>query len=152
MHCKKAFSLLELLLVLAILSTLASVALPTLTSWQARIEIDRANSALMHAIGEAKLRALRDGHSWTICTSTSPHFLELLPASETTHRPMKDRFPLPNSITFEFHMLRSNELLHFLTISSSGNLIPARIGLLQDGKRVMSYESERLTGGLRRIR
>ena len=159
---RKGFSLLELLMVLSLLTLLASVALPVLSSWQARIEVDRANSALINSTSDAKLRAVREGIAWTIRTSKSPECLEVLPALEpnkrdtnkraTSSRLEMDRFPLPKSIAFQFYQLETNEQLDFLTVSSNGNLIPARIWLLQDGKPVLSYECERLTGSLRRSR
>lgn len=155
---RTAFSLFELLIVLALLALLVSVALPALQSWQSRIEVDRASGALIELIGEAKRRALHEGHTWAIHTLKTPVALKLeLQQDSIDHRLMvtadaDDMRVLPQSVQIVFLRSETDVQLESLTVSSLGNITPAVIWLGQNGQRIQAYEVDRLTSRLRRFK
>lgn len=155
---RAAFSLFELLIVLALLALLASVALPALQSWQSRIEVDRASGALIELIGEAKRRAVHEGHTWVVHSLKTPAALKLETQKDATVRlPMLktvvgDMRTLPKSVQIDFFRSGTDRQLQSLTISSQGNITPAVIWLSQNGQRVQAYEVDRLTSRLRRFK
>lgn len=68
-HRCRAFSLLESLLVLALVCTLATFAWPMLTDTVRRFRVEWTAHALVSAIGYARAEAVRRGASVTLCRS-----------------------------------------------------------------------------------
>ena len=155
-NLRNAFSLFELLLVLALLAVLTSVAVPSLQAWQSRIEVDRANGAIVEMISEARRRAVREGDSWVIRIEKQPHSLTLMNHSaiywQSTEDIGHDRRVLSKTIQIEFFKRRDEERLDSLIVNSQGKITPGRIWVSQNGRRVQGYEIDRLTGGIHRIK
>ncbi len=65
------FTLVELLLVLGILATLAAVSLPAIVRWQQRASLEQAASSVQLQMQTARASAVRSGIDWQICFTTN---------------------------------------------------------------------------------
>ncbi len=158
MPARSAFTLFELLVVLALICLFASIGLPAINTWRKRIEIDRAQSALIGTVGAAKRRAVHGGESCRIQSEVNPSCLTISPVQEEPARSLGRRanaidvHNLPSSIRIEIYKTKEKKEKTLLYVSSQGILSPAIIFMEHDGKLVNTYEIERLTGEMRRLK
>lgn len=90
---RSGFSLMELLLVLALMTVLAAITVPSLQGWQQRLTLEQAASTLQQQITETRLRSIQSGERWLLVLSLPEKTsLQLCPDSPQII-PARFRFP-----------------------------------------------------------
>jgi type IV fimbrial biogenesis protein FimT len=96
------FSLIEMLIVMSILATLAVLSLMQLRTWLTQLEQDLALDRIKHAIEFAKNEAFRSGKTISLCPSADHKFCYIKDDWSTGfiifENPDRDTQPKPNSI------------------------------------------------------
>jgi type II secretory pathway pseudopilin PulG len=156
MRNRLAFTLFELLLVLAALTVMTTLALPAAKSWRSRASTDRSIAEVCRLVQEAKLRATREGRSWSLRYDGTPVTLYLAPTSEAYARVGVAQIDadsvgshvLPSDMNVEFVGLNARAITHELCLSPVGAISAVRIVFRHQGIPVASLAADRLTGGL----
>ncbi|XZE51582.1 hypothetical protein SH139x_003239 [Planctomycetaceae bacterium SH139] len=156
MRNRLAFTLFELLLVLAALTVMTTLTLPAAKSWRTRATTDRSIAEVCRLVQEAKLRATREGRSWSLRYDGTPVTLYLAPTSEAYVRAGFTRIGadgsgvhiLPKDMSVEFVSLNAKKRTHELCLSPVGAISAVRIVFRHQGIPVASLVADRLTGGL----
>ena len=109
---RPAFTLLEILLVLAILIALAAVAFPTLTGMYADVRVKAAADEVQAAWTEARAHAIEDGRAYRFAVEPGTGKYKVAPdadgfwdgsggtSDESEARPFTQEGELPNGILF----------------------------------------------------
>lgn len=158
MRARLAFTMFELLMVLAVLSVLVGVALPSIQSWLHRAKIDHAGTTLVQLASEARRRAIEDGEVWTIRYASNESRLLLTQVNETLsgaagkrHSPIDER-KLNQEMRMEFLDAKSKSQLNDIRVSPLGAISPVEVRIFYRNMLVGSYVSDRLTGEIREKR
>ncbi|TWT94216.1 prepilin-type N-terminal cleavage/methylation domain-containing protein [Neorhodopirellula pilleata] len=148
-----AFTLFELLLVLAILSTLVGTAMPTLQGWMTRARTDRDAGTLVWLVSEAQRRSSRDGREWSIRFQPRPCALRLeTDSSIQVHRNANVQRPMIHTLDarthVEFRHIHSGQIVDRLVVSPGGVLSAIRVTVQYGDGLADHFEADRLTNRL----
>ena len=141
MQSRTAFTLIELLLVLALLACVLSVALPTLDKrYQSRARLDRASGQLIGELQAARQRALDtaevicfqfdNGHSeFRVFPvhSPAPQYRGSLPFAAKIHVPTASHSASSNSILFRSDGMSSDRTLEIRLQHESQRIVLERL-------------------------
>lgn len=145
------FSLMELLLVLALLTVLAALTVPALRSWQQRLTLEQAATALQHQITETRLRSIQSGERWMLVLSLPEKTSLQLRPDRPLNRP--ELLQLPQQISLkpepEKGQSPNNAQVIRLVFRPDGTCSAAALILSDTRGNALAVSIDRLTGSVR---
>lgn len=149
--CVPGFSLMELLLVLALLTVLAALTVPALRNWQQRLTLEQAATALQHQITETRLRSIQSGERWVLVLSLPERTsLQMRPGHPLNHPEM---LQLPQQISLKPDPDKSqpstDPQIIRLVFRPDGTCSAAALLLSDTRGNSLALSIDRLTGSVR---
>ncbi|MCH2213289.1 MAG: hypothetical protein MK110_18465 [Fuerstiella sp.] len=138
--------MLEIMLTLSLILVLTSVTLPALFGWQARMPLQRAETAIRHQCLGARIDAIRSGVTWMVSlpTESRPGF------SATVGSPATDRVPLKSDFESDIRSVQAEDFqgrpLEHLLFYPGGTTSAARIIIQDHQGSTAVLRLDRLTG------
>lgn len=147
----QGFSLMELLLVLALLTVLAALTVPALHSWQQRLTLERAATALQHQITETRLRSIQSGERWVLVLSLPEKTSRQLRPDRPLYRP--EILQLPKTISLKAEPEKgqptTDAQMIRLMFRPDGTCSATSLLLNDTRGNTLSLSIDRLTGSVR---
>lgn len=138
------FTMVEVLVVLALLVTASAVILPSVSNWQSRMPLDQAVGILQVELAATRLHAIDDAETW--CVDVSADRRSLVRFRMNGDRSIDaEHITLPEGVTIESKAETSSEqpLIRFL---SDGTTIGATLVIVDENGAQQSLAVDRLTG------
>lgn len=157
MRHRSAVTLLEMLMVLAILAFVTTISIPSIQSLFLRNQIHQACTALIDITNEAKLLAVSQGVNVTITYSIEHSALRI--DTDSLNAPVhlngnSDNLEklIHDSFQFEFRESGTNQVVSGIRVSPVGEITPAQVSLNRRNQVLELFETHRLTGEMRRVK
>ncbi|MEO1996368.1 MAG: hypothetical protein ABGZ17_13955 [Planctomycetaceae bacterium] len=101
-HARRAaaFTLVELLFVLAVLVVAASVVMPALSRWQRGMPLDQARQLVKYELARTSVLAMSEASAWTVTYDLGGRRFRRFPSFLTDVR-LQEEFELPAGVRFE---------------------------------------------------
>ncbi len=149
---RRGFSLIEMLVVLAILTLAAAVSLPGIQRLQRGMALDRAVSLLQTELQEARFQAIRSGEPWILELPTNEKAGQRRPAHKVeTQEPDSARssrsFGWPEGIRYEW--LAQSTAAKTILCHADGTVTEATLCLIDKHGARTAVHIDRLTGSVR---
>lgn len=145
------FSLMELLLVLALLTVLAAVTVPALRGWQQRLTLEQAATALQHQISETRLRSIQSGERWMLVLSLADRTSLQVCPDRPANQP--ELLQLPQDIRLkpepEKGLPPANAQVLRIIFRPDGTCSATALRLSDPRGNALSLSLDRLTGSVR---
>ena len=138
---RSAFTLMELMLVLVLLLTIASVVMPAMSRWQQAMPLDQATTLVRNELTRTRVLAIDEASSWSIQISADGQSFQRHP---TQSKDDQTRFELPSGV----HFTSTSEPLHFQSDGTTSDMIL----VLEDAQGIQQHlKLDRLTGTIRKL-
>lgn len=153
LHCQRTcnrdgFTLVELLIVLAILVVVSAATVPALGRWQRELPMREATSLVKERLLQARLLAIDRGISVAfLFQPNEPRF-----CLQWGNPPVTDAVELPNGIRFASVEQRSAAWSNPIWFHPNGTATDAELSLLDDSGSMQRVVVRRLTGTVKSTR
>lgn len=153
---RKAFTLIEILLVLALLTVISSIAFPSIARWQRSFELDQTAQQVCEFLQNSRLDAIGHALPVHVVVDLSVHELrrkQLWDSSRLEDQKAANKCKLPENFEFQMLFRHDDELVQCdssLVFHANGTAANAKIAILD--KRfgdVRLITTSRLTGTVR---
>ena len=138
---RAASTLMEVMLVLVLLLTIASVVMPAMSRWQQAMPLDQATTLVRNELTRTRVLAIDEAVSWSVeVTSEGRSFRRY----STEPNNSEASFQLPTGV----HFTSNTEQLHFQSDGTTTDTIL----VLEDAQGVQQQlKLDRLTGTIRKL-